>query len=664
MRAHAAILPRFPMCGIALAIGHVDAAIEAAVERMSSAQVHRGPDASGSWRSDPSESSRGVVLAFRRLAIVDLSEAANQPMHDEETGNVLVFNGEIYGFEELREELRALGAQFRTRSDTEVLLRAYAVWGAECVKRLRGMFAIALWDARRRVLLLARDRLGIKPLYYARIAGQQGRATLLCASEMRALLASQLLERRLSPAALATYAWNGFVNGDDALVLGVFELPAGHWVEISLEGELPRPREYWRLPVPSGPGVESLDELRAELERATRQHLVSDVPVGIFLSGGIDSSAIAALAARAGKGPVCTFTIAFDDPSFDESRHARAVADGLGTQHREIRLTEATFAGQLEAALACLDQPSFDALNTYFVSRAVREAGITVALAGTGGDEIFGGYRSFQEIPRGSRIARRARHVPRGLRSALARVVTRAAMGASGAIPPQTRWGKLEDALGSGGDPVDVYQVSYGLFSGRFLAELLDPDVAGEAVRGLTPARRERLRALGADAPVLRAVSALELSNFLEQRLLRDTDAASMAVSLEVRVPLLDHVVIEAAARLSDRRRFEPLGRKQALRDAALGGLDPSIFERPKSGFVLPIERWARGGMQAEVAETLNDASACRAVGFAPEPVARLWKAFEAGAPGIYWSRVWSIFALLRWCARHRVSLSGTLGAA
>jgi asparagine synthase (glutamine-hydrolysing) len=206
---------------------------------------------------------------------------------------------------------------------------------------------------------------------------------------------------------------------------------------------------------------------------------------------------------------------------------------------------------------------------------------------------------------------------------------------------------------------VDVYQVSYGLFSGRFLGELLDPDVAVEAVRGLTPARRESLRELTAGATPLRAISALELSNFLEQRLLRDTDAASMAVSLEVRVPLLDHVVIEAAARLSDRRRFEPLGRKHALRQAALGGLDPSIFERPKSGFVLPIERWARGGMLRQVAETLNDARACQAVGLVPAAVARLWQAFEAGAPGIYWSRVWSVFALLRWCARHSVSLSG-----
>jgi len=653
------------MCGIAASIGHLDEAIEAAVGRMNAAQLHRGPDAGGSWRSANAGGARGVVLAFRRLAIVDLSAAANQPMHDEQTGNVLVFNGEIYGFEDLRAELVALGVKFKTRSDTEVLLRAYARWGTECIQRLRGMFAFAIWDARRKVLVIARDRIGIKPLYYARIL-EQGKATLFCASELRALLATGRLERRLSPAALATYAWNGFVNGDQALVLGVHELPAGHWAEITLEGELPRPRAYWTLPVARaldgevrGSGRDDLDELRAELERATRQHLMSDVPIGVFLSGGIDSSAIAALAARAGKGPICTFTIAFDDPNFDESGYARRVAEQLGTQHREILLTEADFATGLEAALACLDQPSFDALNTYFVSRAVREAGITVALAGTGGDELFGGYKSFQEIPRGSRIAGRARVVPGALRRTLARIATRAVMGAPGAIPPQTRWGKLEDALGTAGEIVDIYQVSYGLFSGRFLGDLLDPDVAGETLYGLAPQRRKALQDLIAEVTPLRAISALEVSNFLGQRLLRDTDAASMAVSLEVRVPLLDHVVIEAAVRLSDRRRFEPLGRKQALRDAALDGLDPSIFERPKSGFVLPIERWARGGMQREVSEVLNDAKSCRAVGLAPEAVARLWQAFEAGAPGIYWSRIWSVFALLRWCERHSVSLSG-----
>ena len=648
------------MCGIAFSIGHLDPSVEQAVERMSTAQRHRGPDAGGLWSSAPQQGERGVVLAHRRLSIVDLSEAANQPMHDEETGNVLVFNGEIYGFEELRAELVALGVRFRTRSDTEVLLRAYAVFGPRCVERLRGMFVFGMWDARRKVLVVARDRLGIKPLYYARVVGKKGRATLLFASEVRSLLASGMLERRICPPALATYAWNGFVNADESLVLGVFEVPAGHWAEISLEAELPRPKPYWELPLPEGPGTDDLSEVRAELERATRQHLVADVPVGVFLSGGIDSSAVSALAARAGAGQIHTFTITFEDPAFDESRYARQVADALGTQHREILLTESAFAAQLEDALGCLDQPSFDALNTYFVSRAVREAGITVALAGTGGDELFGGYKSFQGIPGGSRVARRARRVPRPLLRALSRVVTRAAMGRGGAIPPQTRWGKLEDALYSGGELVDVYQISYGLFSGRFLGELVDPDVGREAVRGLTPHRRAALLELTQGATPLRAISALELANFLEQRLLRDTDAASMAVSLEVRVPLLDHVVIEAVSRLSDARRFQPLGRKQALRDAALGGLDPAIFDRPKSGFVLPIERWARGGMQAEVVETLHDARACQAVGLVPDAVARLWKAFESGAPGIYWSRVWSIYALLRWCTRHQMSLSGS----
>jgi asparagine synthase (glutamine-hydrolysing) len=647
------------MCGIAVSIGHVDAAVKAAVERMSAAQIHRGPDAGAIWSSSPADGSRGVVLAHRRLSIIDLSTDANQPMHDERTGNVLVFNGEIYGFEELRDELRGLGSSFRTRSDTEVLLRAYAVWGVDCLKRLRGMFAFALWDPTRRMLLVARDRVGIKPLYYARVVDSEGRATILFGSELRALLASGCIERRLSPEALATYAWNGFINGEQTAVIGVRSLPAGHHAVVGLDGELPKPERYWSLPMASGTGVDDLEELRSELECATRQHLISDVPMGVFLSGGIDSSALAALASRAGRGRICTFTIAFDDPRFDESVYARRVAEGLGTEHHEIRLSESTFRAQLDAALASLDQPSFDAINTYFVSRAVREAGITVALAGTGGDELFGGYRSFQEIPRGCRIARAAGLVPRPVLRRLAGVVTRVAMGAPGAVPPQTRWGKLEDALTTRGELVDVYQVSYALYSERFLAELVERDLLEDVVRGLTSERRKSLLAAIDGNTGLRAISALEVSSFLGQRLLRDTDAASMAVSLEVRVPLLDHLVIESVWRLSERRRFLPLGRKQALREVALGGLDPSIFERPKSGFVLPIDRWAREGMQREVADTLNDRDACRSVGLVPETVARLWRAFEAGAPGIYWSRVWSIFALLRWCAEHSVGLSG-----
>jgi asparagine synthase (glutamine-hydrolysing) len=436
-------------------------------------------------------------------------------------------------------------------------------------------------------------------------------------------------------------------------------LPAGHLALLDLDAELPRAKPYWQLPEIDGEGVEALDALRGELETATRQHLVSDVPVGVFLSGGIDSSAVTALAARAAPGRIATFTIAFDDPAFDESKYARRVSEQLHTDHHEIVLGESAFRAQLDDALACLDQPSFDAINTYFVSRAVREAGITVALAGTGGDELFGGYRSFREIPRGSDVARRAGRIPAPVLRALARIVSRIAMGSGKIVPPQTRWGKLEDALATRGDLVDLYQVSYALFSERFLGELVEPDLRAHVDHGLSGGRRSSLRSAVRGIHGPRAVSTLELSNFLEQRLLRDTDCASMAVSLEVRVPLLDHLVIESVWRLSESRRFEPLGKKQALREAALGGLDPALFEREKSGFVLPIDRWAREGLQEKVAETLNDRAACASVGLVPDAVARLWRGFQAGAPGLYWSRVWSLFVLLRWCAEHRLALSG-----
>jgi asparagine synthase (glutamine-hydrolysing) len=479
------------MCGIAVSIGHLDLEIEAAVERMSSAQLHRGPDAGGRWRSNPAPRDRGVVLAHRRLAIVDLSEAANQPMHDEETGNVLVFNGEIYGFEELRDELAALGVRFRTRSDTEVLLRAYAVWGAQCVERLRGMFAIALWDARRQVLFLARDRMGIKPLYYARVVDEQRRATLYCASELRALLASGRLERRISPAALASYAWNGFVNGDQALVLGVRELPAGTWAEVSLEGELPQPRPYWRVPLPQGEGRDDLDELRAELERATRQHLVSDVPVGVFLSGGIDSSAVSALAARAGKGPICTFTITFDDPQFDESRYARQVAERLGTQHREILLTEAAFGpSSMRLSPASTSRASTRSTPTSSAAPCARRGSRWRWPAPAG--------RALRRLPQlPGDPARQPRGALRALRAG--RAARRA--GANGDArgdgrgrcdPAADALGKLEDALGSGGGLVDVYQVSYGLFSGAFFPSCSIPTSPARPCTGSRPSGARR----------------------------------------------------------------------------------------------------------------------------------------------------------------------------
>jgi asparagine synthase (glutamine-hydrolysing) len=637
------------MCGIAGIIGEIAPNFESAVHAMTDAQAHRGPDDAGFFRSadDP-----GVLLGFRRLAIIDLSPDGHQPMRDPLRGNVIVFNGEIYNHHELRAELESLGEVFQSRSDTEVLLRAYGRWGSEMLGRLRGMFAFALYDPSARSVLLARDRLGIKPLYYAELGKK-----LVFASELRAILASGLLEKRLNPRALSSYAWNGFVVGPETIASGVKLLPAGTKLEVSVGAPRARVERYWSLRAEPTRTNDALADLHDELSTAARQHLLSDVPLGVFLSGGVDSTAVAAMAVRAATSPVRTFHVGFDEAGFDESSYARAVATSLGTEHVEFRLTQARFSEWLDAAMAGLDQPSFDAINTYFVSRVVREAGFTVALAGTGGDELFGGYRSFRDLPRARLASAVAGIVPNAMQSQLLGLL-RTVRGRSADVPPQTRWAKLGDMLATGGAPLAAYQVAYGLFTREFLAKLVPKETLALAPYGLPPERAEELEAMTAGTTALSGVSLLELALFLGERLLRDSDAASMAVSLELRVPLLDHRVVEAVQAVPDRVRYEPLGRKQILRSVATPKVDPSVFDRPKAGFVLPIEVWAKDRLAPEIEAMFSDRNLVERIGFDGATLVRLFRAFRAGAPGIYWSRIWAPYALLRWCKAHGLELS------
>lgn len=641
------------MCGIAGAIGWIDDSIVNAVHDMSAAQAHRGPDDCGRWQS--SDHGAGACFGFRRLAILDLSPGGHQPMIDDARGNVIIFNGEIYNFHELRRELQNLGERFHSTGDTEVLLKGYGRWGSDVVRRVRGMFALAIWDAQRRAVFIARDRVGIKPLYFTRIA-RNGRDVLLLASELRALMATGLCERRINAAALSTYIWNGFVFGPETIIDGVHMLPAGHYAMIDPDRAAVQPQRYWELPR-AAPQADGYERLEDALTTAAGQHLLSDAPLGVFLSGGVDSSAITAMAARNGGGNIRTFNVSFDESEFDESRYARRVAEELGTQHTEIRLTQQQFRDHLPEALASIDQPTFDAINTYFVSRAAREAGMTVALAGTGGDELFGGYKSFRDNPRAARFCRALAVLPRSVRSAAARACLGLLHRHDDEMPSQTRWGKLADLLDTGGRAYEVHQISYSLFTREFMNQLLRDGVHPEVVAGLPRSRAEEFASIANGHLDLHAMSMLELTCYVGERLLRDTDCTSMAVSLEVRVPLLDHEVIEAAAGLDWRRRFLPLGSKPPLRAIALRGLDQTIFNRPKSGFVLPIERWCRSQLQDELNAVFSDRGALEAIGVNPQAALRVWRAFERGSPGVYWSRVWSLFVLAKWCRMHRVRL-------
>ena len=641
------------MCGIAGIVGQLNATNRSALRRMSDAMAHRGPDAEGTWESSPDERGFGALLAHRRLSILDLSPAGAQPMQDG-AGQVIVFNGEIYNYVELRERLAAEGHPVGSTGDTAVMLRALSVHGPAAVSSLRGMFAFALWDTAARRLLVARDPLGIKPLYLARNRDPGASWSLAFASEVRALLASGLIGTpRLDPTAVASVVWNGFVVGPGTAVAGVELLWPGRMLAFDGRGEEVLREDFWRIDGDEPEPSMDEEELGRILEEDVRLHLASDVPLAVFLSGGVDSTAVANLAQRASATPVHTFTLAFEEQELNEGPIARAVARAIGTEHHEVTLTEGEFVAHLDAALDSIDQPTFDGINAYYMSRAIRSAGFTVALAGTGGDELFGGYSSFRDLPVLRRWAQRLRWAPRELLVALAQLATVRLR--RGAVPPQTRWAKLPEMIRRGDDLKALYQLAYALFLPGLQGELVAAGARDALVDGLPADMRGRLEEEIHGRTALSAVAVLEQRIFLGERLLRDNDVASMAASIEQRVPLVDQLLFRAVDRLPAGARFLPIRRKAALRRIGLRGLDPAIFERPKSGFVLPFDRWIRQGLRGALDATMSDEAALRRAGLEPEAVQRLWRAFLDGAPGMYWSRVWAIYVLVRWCQRHGV---------
>lgn len=660
------------MCGITGILGRVDEANRAAIRRMADALAHRGPDHEGVWVSRADEAGRGCLLAHRRLSILDLSHAADQPMTTGDERRALVFNGEIYNFRELRRSLEGRGESFGSSGDTQVLLRLLAREGPEAVSRLRGMYAFAYWDDSQRRLVLARDPLGIKPIYVCvnPASGENGAGwSVAFASEVRALLASGLLGRpQLRAAAVRSVVWNGFVAGPETIVEGVTRQSPGRLTQYDVHGTVCGDETFWRLPGDAGAGdgqgagaggADDGTAFAATLRESVQAHLVSDAPLGVFLSSGVDSSSIAHLAQTATDGPVDTFTLAFEEASMNEAPRARAIAEAIGTRHHEITLTEQQCLDSLPEALRSLDQPTFDGLNAFYVSRAVREAGLKVALAGTGGDELFGGYTTFRHLPPLHRWDALGRRLPRRLRRAAAEALARWLSGPGGAVPPQTRWAKLPAMLDAQGDLLALYQLSYALFRPDFQQQMLDGVEGGEdeatRVLGLSPSFVASLREEIGGRSALSAISALEQRCFLGERLLPDTDAASMAVSLETRLPLVDIEVVTAANRMSERARYHPVGRKAALRRAGLAGLDPALFEQPKRGFVLPYDAWIRRDLGRSMDELMRDPQAAAAVGLDGESVARLWGAFRDGAGGLYWSRIWAIYVLIWWCHHHGV---------
>ena len=421
---------------------------EQSLARASAALLHRGPDDGGIEivRVPGVE----VGLANRRLAIIDLSPAGHQPMFDADTGNWITYNGELYNFRALRAELEARGLTFRSHSDTEVILKAYGVWGEKCLDRFRGMFALAIWDAARRRLFVGRDPMGIKPLYYF-----QDGSRLVFASEVRALLATGLVPRRLAAAGLATYLMFGSVYDPFTLIEGVRALPAGHWLTWQ-DGRI-ETQEYWDVPHDAAAEgrVESASALPGLLDQTVELHTVSDVPIGVFLSGGIDSSALVALLSR--RARVSTFSVVFREAEYNEAPFSRAVAERFHTDHHELTLSQQDALEAIPDALRAMDLPSMDGINTYIVSRQAVRAGLKVAMSGLGGDELFAGYDTFRRVPAMERFVRRSQRLPRPLRAPVA-----AAVGVLGGNTVRAQ--KLSALIAGEGGAVHPYFLSRMLF--------------------------------------------------------------------------------------------------------------------------------------------------------------------------------------------------------
>jgi asparagine synthase (glutamine-hydrolysing) len=615
---------------------------------MVTALGHRGPDGEGVRGVGVSSSNGGpaltAVLGHVRLAIIDVSAAGSQPMGSSD-GPWITYNGETYNFADLKARLGQEGATFRSNSDTEVILRGYDVWGVDVLKHLRGMYAFGLWDPRQKRLLLARDRLGIKPLYY-----YKGSGFFLFASEVRALLATGLVPRRLDATALWDYLGYQSVPAPRTLVDGVHALEPAQWMVIDAEGTETR-GQYWHMLDPAnGRSDMSADEARRRVSDVLRDtvaaHMVSDVPVGAFLSGGIDSSAIVALMRESGHTPR-TFSVGFDEQRFDESPHANLIARLYRTEHTHVALTGANLLDQLPAALGAMDQPTGDAVNTYVVSAAVRERGLKVALSGLGGDEIFGGYPSFARLTRVADIARvwgRSPSVLRAMTAATVRAIGGGSVQANKAAAVIESDGSLSAMF-----PLTRQLLSVGqrttLLTSRVLQHVVDSDPYD---RLLADAYAE-----APDAGAFAQISFAEARTYMHDVLLRDTDQMSMAHALEVRVPLLDHHLIDLVTSLPDGMK-QPNGTPKRLLVEALGGLLPeTIVRRPKQGFVLPFETWMRGPLRSLCEERLGDRGLSGRGLLAPTGIQKLWQSFLTGGKDVTWSRLWTLVVLDAWLDRH-----------
>ena len=593
--------------------------------------IHRGPDDAGVYISPDKKAG----LAHRRLSIIDLSEAAHQPMCNEDGTIWITYNGEIYNYREIREVLILKGHKFKSNSDTEVIIHGYEEWGIEgLLKKLRGMFAFAIHDSRLTIhdsrLVIARDRLGIKPLYYS-----YNNCTFLFASEIKAILASRLVSKEIDPQAVVLFLLYGSISPPKTIYKEISALEPGYFLIISKKGL--KKYRYYNLKdafldkslanISEG---EAIERVHSCLINTIKCHLVSDVPVGAFLSGGIDSTAIVALMREVENKPIKTVSIIFPDTLYDESKYSKLVAQRFNTNHVEIEINSKDLINHMEKIFYAMDQPTIDGVNTYFVSRATRQAGLKVAMSGVGGDEIFWGYPSFTQIPRLYKFSKILSLIPLG------RKIVRSILRNSNS----SRKAKLYSMFSANSSIPEIYLNYRGLFTREQIQELLHPDFAKEVMEGAKPV--SYLQECSEINDEYNQVSLLETTSYMANQLLRDTDVFSMTHSLEVRVPFVDHTLVELLAKLPVRYKAKKDISKRLLVKALNNKLPNEIVHRPKMGFTFPFDLWIRNELKELTEEKLNGTSVLN------KPyVTKLLKNFYNHK--VRWSRVWSLLVLSQW---------------
>ncbi|MEO5643093.1 MAG: asparagine synthase (glutamine-hydrolyzing) [Bacteroidia bacterium] len=600
------------------------------VGRMNDALAHRGPDDAGIF-CEP-----GIALGHRRLSIIDLSAAGHQPMSFSNERYMIVYNGELYNFREIRNELNDVA--FKTNSDTEVILAAYAQWGEKCLDHFNGMFAFAIYDKKTQDLFIARDRLGIKPVYYT-----QTNDHLVFSSELRGLFASGLVKKKLDENALQDYLRYQTVHAPATIIENVQLLLPGHFIKVS--NGTTEIKCWWKLqvkPTSANPTKEEAQiNVRKLLRDAVERRLIADVPFGAFLSGGIDSSIVVGLMSEVAAAPVNTFSITFDDSEFSEAVYAKQIAEKFKTIHHEIKLKPEDFLRDLPDALDAMDHPSGDGPNTFVVSKATKKAGVTMALSGLGGDELFCGYDIFKRTAE-LENKKWLNALPRGLR-----VLAGNRLKKNAGIAGEKKAAVLR-----------LKKINFASFYPVSRQVLLEEQIAKIATNSNRTANEVyRISSEIADKfpdtdHLLSRVSLAEISTYMQNVLLRDTDQMSMAHALEVRVPFLDYTLVEYVLNLPDHLKF-PHTPKKLLVDACKDLLPDEIVNRPKMGFTFPWKGWMKNELKSFCEVRLQ--SLGKRKQFNAEGLNSLWNSFLSDDPKVTWSRIWPLVVLSHWLEKNEI---------